>query len=84
MSQSPAQLARLLELLFDEKERGVTIHEEPTGEKARDLAPEADIHVEFDFAPSAAAALAEGRTGEEDKGKDAQAIQKLLKKIGIK
>ncbi len=81
---TPAQLARLLELLFDEKERGVTVHEEPTGEKARDLAPEPDIHVEFDFAPSAPAALAEGRTREEDKGKDAQAIQKLLKQIGIK
>ncbi|HLA78682.1 MAG TPA: protein kinase [Vicinamibacteria bacterium] len=81
---TPAQLARLLELLFDEKERGVTIHEEPTGEKAQDLAPEADIHVEFDSDPSAPAGLAEGRAGQEGKGKDAQAIHKLLKKIGIK
>lgn len=81
---TPAQLARLLELLFDEKERGVAVHEEPTGEKAHDLAPEADIHVEFDIAPSAPAAVAEGETGKEDKGKDAPAIHKLLKKIGIK
>ncbi len=81
---TPAQLARLLELLFDEKERGVTIHEEPTGEKAQDLAREADIHVEFDSGPSAPAGLVEGGAGQEGKGKDAQAIHRLLKKIGIK
>lgn len=78
-----AQLARFLELLFDEKERGVALHEEPAGEKAQDLASGADIHVEFEFAQSEPA-LAADQTGQQDKGKDAQAIQRLLKKIGIK
>ena len=79
---TPAQLARLLELLFDEDERGITVHEEPTGEKAGDLAPEPDIHVEFDFAPAEPAALAEGGTRKEDR--NAPGIEKLLKRIGIR
>ena len=80
---TPAQLARFLELLFDEKERGVALHEEPAGEKAQGLASEAEIHVEFEFAQSEPAVTAD-QTGQKDKGKDAQAIQRLLKKIGIK
>ncbi len=81
---TPAQLARFLELLFDERERGVTIHEEPTAGRNQDLPREADIHVEFDFAQADAPAEAEEKTDKEDKHKDALAIQKLLKKIGIK
>lgn len=78
-----SELARFMEILFDEDERVDMYPGDVTPEEFRP-AVAADLDVEFDQAPTTETKVEEPADVPQKNGKEAMSIQKLLKRFGIK
>jgi hypothetical protein len=85
-SLTQVELARFMEVLFDEKERGAVIHDEPTISGDHRSGPIHGEHgdLEMEFEPDAEEPAAAPSADDPRTPPEGTPVQSLLKKFGLK